>query len=190
VTETKSCPRLAITLHRPWPWAIFHLPMFVRKPVENRGWKPPEHILGQDIAIHAGKVFSDSSVPFIQRVLDGFIDPADEPHYPVDWQSEPVRAQGIIGVVQCFGFARCDDPEDPDIDVQYGGPCSRSNAIGAVSSPWYVPGQYAWLLWKPRLFAEPVPCRGAQGLWTIPDDVYQRCVDQAAAGAVPLRAGE
>jgi hypothetical protein len=36
--------------------------------------------------------------------------------------------------------------------------------------PWFC-GPIGWQLDEVRTFAEPVPCRGAQGLWTVPDDV-------------------
>lgn len=43
----------ALTLHRPWPWAI----CYANKRVENRTWKPPVSLIGCWIAIHAGKTF-------------------------------------------------------------------------------------------------------------------------------------
>jgi len=41
----------ALTIRQPWAWAILHL----GKNIENRTWKPPESLIGQRIAIHAGK---------------------------------------------------------------------------------------------------------------------------------------
>lgn len=35
----------------------------------------------------------------------------------------------------------------------------------------YGPGRYAWFLANVRSLAEPIPCRGALGLWTPPADV-------------------
>jgi hypothetical protein len=43
----------AITLHRPWAWCVAH----AGKDFENRTWRPPESIIGQQIAIHAGKKY-------------------------------------------------------------------------------------------------------------------------------------
>lgn len=47
----------ALTLIQPWAWAITTL----GKRVENRGWKPPARIIGQRIAIHAGKSFDNEA---------------------------------------------------------------------------------------------------------------------------------
>jgi hypothetical protein len=35
----------------------------------------------------------------------------------------------------------------------------------------YSDGRYAWFLKNLRCLPEPIPCRGAQGLWTVPEDV-------------------
>ena len=35
----------------------------------------------------------------------------------------------------------------------------------------YTPGRFAWLLADMRPLATLIPCRGALGLWTVPDDV-------------------
>jgi hypothetical protein len=38
-------------------------------------------------------------------------------------------------------------------------------------SPWAVPGQFHWTLADVRLLPDPVPCKGALGLWRLPEDV-------------------
>lgn len=35
----------------------------------------------------------------------------------------------------------------------------------------YTPGRFAWRLTKIRALPTPLPCRGMQGLWTVPADV-------------------
>ncbi len=45
---------LALTLWRPYSWCISHLD----KRVENRDWPMPARVLGQRVAIHAGKTLS------------------------------------------------------------------------------------------------------------------------------------
>ncbi len=37
-------------------------------------------------------------------------------------------------------------------------------------SQWSMPELHHWFLTDVRVLAEPVPCRGAQGIWTVPDD--------------------
>ena len=36
---------------------------------------------------------------------------------------------------------------------------------------WWTEGRYAWRVRDPKAFEEPVPVRGAQGIWTLPDAV-------------------
>lgn len=43
--------RRALTLWPEWVYAIVHL----GKRIENRGWPPPESLIGQPFALHAGK---------------------------------------------------------------------------------------------------------------------------------------
>ena len=45
----------ALTLTPEWAWAVTALD----KRVENRTWRPPERMIGQRIAIHAGKARPD-----------------------------------------------------------------------------------------------------------------------------------
>lgn len=35
----------------------------------------------------------------------------------------------------------------------------------------FTPGRWAWRLANVRPLAKPIECRGAQGLWTVPDDI-------------------
>lgn len=45
-------------------------------------------------------------------------------------------------------------------------------------------GRYVWRLGNVRVLPEPVPCRGMQGLWTVPEP--QRLEVEAALAALPL----
>ncbi len=53
----------ALTIRQPWAWAITH----ADKRVENRNWKPPENLIGERIAIHAGKVVEGDAVRLLGR---------------------------------------------------------------------------------------------------------------------------
>ena len=46
----------ALTLWQPWAWAIAR----AGKDVENRTWPPPKWLIGQRLAIHAGKGWDES----------------------------------------------------------------------------------------------------------------------------------
>jgi hypothetical protein len=43
---------------------------------------------------------------------------------------------------------------------------------------WALRDHFHWLLERPRLLSEPVPCRGQQGLWGVPADVAGRVSEQ------------
>lgn len=40
----------------------------------------------------------------------------------------------------------------------------------------YSPGRYAWTCLRPGRLTSPVPCRGRQGIWTVPPEVAERVV--------------
>ena len=60
-----------LTLHQPWAWAIAH----AGKNVENRTWAPPAYMIGERIAIHAGKRFDEEAWTFLS---DPSCSPIDE----------------------------------------------------------------------------------------------------------------
>lgn len=70
----------ALTLHRPWCWAILH----AGKDVENRTWAPPS---GTDwIALHAGRRYDGSAAVFMRFYGMGAL-PTETP-------------EGIVGVAR------------------------------------------------------------------------------------------
>lgn len=148
----------ALTLIRPWCWAIVH----AGKDIENRSWPPPEKVIGSVIAIHSGLKFSDEAV--------GAIDGIAAPTYEVG-QFAPTHERlwpggRIVGTARIVGWAK--DRGNPtwvgvDPDV----------AFAAIHSPWYG-GPFGWILRDAKALAEPVPCRGGQGLWTVPAEVEAR----------------
>ena len=60
--------------------------------------------------------------------------------------------------------------------------------VSEVISPWFV-GPVGWVLRERTWLPTPVPCKGAQGLWTLPPDV-QRGVDEQLAIVDLVRASE
>lgn len=77
----------ALTLWRPWAWALFH-----GKPVENRPWPLPPAMIGQVTAIHAGKKLDHDGGRFICDQLK------------LDKLPREARFEGIVGVVV---WSRC-----------------------------------------------------------------------------------
>ncbi len=56
----------ALTVIQPWAWLI----ATGQKLVENRSWKPPEHMIGQRIALHAGKKRNSKVDIWLEDSLD------------------------------------------------------------------------------------------------------------------------
>lgn len=120
----------AVTLWRPWPWAF----IVAGKPVENRSWQLPETMLGERLAIHAGKTFDEEAADWIEMTF-GLTVPPEREH-----------PTGIVATGVYRGSAA---------------------AHGLENSPWYV-GPVGWVLGDVRSLDEPLACRGAQRLWTVP----------------------
>lgn len=149
-----------LTLHRPWDTAM----LVLGKPLENRSWSPPAAVIGQRIALHSGKTWDGDGVAFItglavsngmapREVLD-FVDRARDVH------------SAIIGTVKISRVLRRGDL------------ASMSDPL--YSSPWFF-GDCGWVREDAFLLPEPVPCKGMQGLWTVPADVAERVRAQEAA---------
>ncbi len=140
----------ALTLWRPWSDAIVRGP----KRVENRPWMPPAKMLGKLFAVHAGKTYNrgDWEMP--------------EGYEPPDVRQSPT---GIVGVVRLAGY----------LDMRNGRRRSETAAFERLASkvhfldkdPWWA-GPVGWFL-EDVVAIEPVPCRGAMGLWRVPDDVAE-----------------
>lgn len=117
---------LALTLIQPWAWAICH----AGKRIENRDWKPAARVLGQRIAIHAGKKRDDQGLILSQGIA-------------------PPRELPLMAVVATALLA---------------------DVVSVSEDRWFA-GPWGWVLADVRVLAEPVPCKGALGLWRLPPEV-------------------
>jgi hypothetical protein len=163
---------LALTLHPEWPTFIawrggldgdLHP---AGKRVENRGWPCPAWLIGCDLAIHAGlRVGGLATVEQIRR-----------------WSANGTRALSVTGILDALRGA-------VHMGEAAGVITSGRFTVGALldlmtpghvvalvrvtgcdldqRTPWDVPGQYHWRFEDVRALTEPVPCRGAQGLWRL-----------------------
>lgn len=156
----------ALTLYRPWPWAIFHLPPQVAKRVENREWRPRGRIEGRWVAIHAGAQFQADALGFIHDV-GGVPPPSTESAHP----------RGIIGVVRMVGWVAIGIAAHED-------EAAPGWVRNALASPWTV-GSYAWVWDRAVALSEPVMCAGEPGLWYPP-----RSIEAAVKGRLTSGDGE
>jgi hypothetical protein len=139
--------RYALTLWRPWAACVVVGP----KDTENRRWAPPKWIMGQRIAIHAGKVHDGDAEIWIGLRLEALgltydPDPAIE---------DAVGA--IIGTARVVGVHAPTSLLDP-----------------RETSPWHMREQYGWILAERMPLPKPIAARGAQKLWLIPEELRMK----------------
>ena len=65
--------------------------MRLGKDIENRRWYPPHALIGERIAIHAGKTWDETGLEFIRSL--GLECPGDGPEHPT----------GIVGTARLVG---------------------------------------------------------------------------------------
>lgn len=82
----------------------------------------------------------------------------------------------IVGVARLIGFIAPNGgiTSTPDRVAL----CAGLTVVGAA---WYNPGSYGWIFDERRPLATPVPCKGAQGLWRLPDEVERLVREQLGA---------
>lgn len=148
----------ALTLQQPWAYAVTHL----GKRVENRSWQPSDSALGEDIALHAARKVDVGAIKGMKHAglwRDPAVDPADP-------FAEPYPRSAIVAVVRIAAWTETDGisitVEGDDVDERE-----------ILDSPWYT-GEVGILFRNVRVLREPVPCKGALGLWTVPADVEAR----------------
>ncbi|MFG2001747.1 hypothetical protein ACGFNU_21610 [Spirillospora sp. NPDC048911] len=147
----------ALSVKQPWALAICH-----GKDVENRTWETKYRGF---IAIHASKAFDDVSL----AVLDWI--EATARLAPGQLHKEDHRG-AVVAVAEIVGchLACADDQIIP-------------GAPPILCSPWALEGQWHWELDNVCPLPEPVPCRGALGLWRLPDEVVAAIPAQLARKA-------
>lgn len=154
----------ALTLWRPWAGAVAHM----GKPVENRSWFPPKHVRGEPIwgeviAIHAGRTWDADAAEWM--VAEGLAT-QDQ----VRWKAHPT---GIVCVARLIGVANYITRTLLAFDQS-----RREECETAARSPWGDMDDYGWLLGDVVPLPEPVPCRGAQGLWRVPPAIERQVLEQ------------
>jgi hypothetical protein len=152
----------ALTLIQPWAWAICH----AGKRIENRGWRPPRSLWGERIAIHAGKSLDEEAC--VGLYLSGYSMPASVP------QSVIVATARVLGIVT----------EDKEKPGAFTFECLRERPQWAMSPKnlvWFC-GPVGWLLDEVVVLREPVACKGAQRLWTVPAEVERQVLGMQEAG--------
>jgi hypothetical protein len=123
------------------------------KRIETRGWSTSYTGL---IAIHASKKFPDDDMdlcsdrPFKEALQAAcYYGPADLP------------TGSIVGTAVLRG---CRFTQDIAHQIS-----QQELAFGN-----FEPGRFGWFLHDARLIIDPIRCKGALGLWTVPEDVAEQ----------------
>ena len=147
----------AITLHQPWATLI----ALGTKNVETRSWPAPERLLGQVIAIHAGKR--------VVRRPGGRVERELRDRVGRDW-SRAIPAGAVLAMATLAGMARVDyvDPISGhavhDVGTEMGCPVGTGRTL---IDPWgdFSSDRWLWFLTDVVSLSEPIPAVGRQGFW-------------------------
>ena len=148
----------ALTLRRPWAYAIICLPEGRRKDVENRDWRPrhPHQWLGSWLLIHAG-MSQDIEAPDLIEAISGTELKTVRYGPGLQWAHYEGEPPGhIIGAARLSDFV-----EDSE-------------------SPWFT-GEWGWVFDKVVRFPNPVPARGHLSIWQPEPGTLRDCLEQLNA---------
>jgi hypothetical protein len=160
-------PARALTLTIPWGYAFREL----GKNIENRTWRPPDALLGQPIAIHAGKAPTGKKAWAEVSAAFDAIEGATGTHLP-PITGDLLRAQSAaIVVVGTLAGWFVNESTWKTAD-------GMPPRISEIAPPWKSEGSYGWIIRDRMILPTPVPSKGAQGLWTIPFGVKKAIEDQ------------
>ena len=183
-----SSPLYAITIYPEWVWAITRL----GKDAENRTWRP-RVALPFHLALHAGARFGGE--PIEGAVCrPRHLQPVVEMARRAGWST--CLVDGTRGGRRAGGHGLILDTPEGEVIVPLpptAAPQPPTRAIVAVvrvvevartsTSPWAVPGLWAWRFDDLVVLPQPVPARGSQGLWIVPTEI----LDRVRAGWVAAR---
>lgn len=133
----------ALTILQPWASLITH----GDKRVENRTWRPPAAVIGTRIAIHAGARWDNSFPERHQRY-------AEEVLRKVYEGAGAFPTKAIVGTAVLARVA-----------------ASREElGQGDRAARWFA-GPFGWVLEDVVALPSPIQIPGAQGLWTVPQQI-------------------
>lgn len=108
---------------------------------------------------HAGKNIENRNWP--TRLRGRIAVHAAKGMTQVEWTS----AAGFIRLQSGIAVRRADMVRGAII-----GTVEIVDCVSQSDSPWFM-GDYGFVLRNPIALPEPIPCRGALGFWTVPEDI-------------------
>ena len=136
----------AITVWQPWASLI----VCGIKTVENRPWKPPLKIIGEWIAIHAGRAVDRHAMEFHfdnERVRQSIS------------ETNPFPKGVLLGIAFLSAFYE---------------PAKEQQIIWKLSDlEWWEREYFGWVFRRPRILKNPISTKGRQGIWyaEIPEEI-------------------
>lgn len=161
------CALRALTLIQPWAHAI----AWCGKPVENRTWAPPPTLVGSYLAIHAGMKLDREAFEDLVIRRSGR-SPAEVIGAKITIQGKPITRGAIVAVVRVDGWMRGSGGITGERLTAVHG-IERERAEEILRGEWWC-GPIGWVLGDVVALPEPVPCKGAQGLWTVSGSALER----------------
>jgi hypothetical protein len=156
----------ALTVRNPWAWAAVEPGPGIRKPVENRSrfmkyrgplwWHAGARSRWDPAGEHSALVREAWVVA--QQDLENLGRP------PLNRHTDLMPFGAVSALVEVTGCHHADE-------------CLHVGLLGQLMhcSPWAAAGQFHTQLADVRPLADPVPCKGALGLWRLPEDVNAAC---------------
>lgn len=140
----------AVTLHPPWPWAFTH----ADKRLEGRDW-PPGLRRGDYLALHSGapKSFDEGAL----ELFLFFEQEGGQMRAPVPSKDEFVTS-AVVAVLRFWGLV------------------TSRPGVHSSQRAWWAGCKYGWVFDEVHVLSTPVPTRGYQGIWRLPDDVLDQVV--------------
>ncbi len=147
----------AITLHQPWATLI----TLGLKNVETRSWPAPERLLGQVIAVHAGKLVVRQPGECIERELR---DRVGE-----EW-IRTIPTGAVLVTATLAGMARVKYVDLTSGQAVHDDGTEMGCAVGVTRTeidPWgdFSTDRWLWFLADVEALPEPIPAVGRQSLW-------------------------
>lgn len=179
---------LGLTVWQPWASLIVGSPPTdgcsgapPQKAIENRGKRPWPSVVGQRIAIHAGKHMDRDTLDtyydiFKAKMFGPVVAPYATPKaFPRGAIVGVATLERAVGPLQpsIFYETRLDDVPAATI---------ASWELDADDLRWFT-GPFGWVLCDRQHLPESVPCSGSQGFWTLPDDIERAVTAQIARAA-------
>lgn len=144
--------------------APFGIAALTVKPYDNRKLVPPKSVIGQRIAIHAGAKYDEiDEWGLLHRVEAAWIGSGRAPDA---LRRENVVKSAIIGTTLLRGYLR----RETSVSEWRGFGIEAGEVPQIIESGWVVETARVVLVFgDPVILGEPIPMRGAQGWWTVPE---------------------